>query len=356
MMLGRVLQLVMLAMVAMMMTGGVYARPKMDAPKGYALLIGVDQLDSKAWGGWRGQLQNCHNDVDAMNRMLVAQGFAAEQLLDSKATTAMVREGLQRIGRTCNAGDTFVIYFSGYGSQLLDGNKDEDDRLDDTWCLYDGHLLDDHLMNALAEIRAGVRIVVLADCSHSATSVRLAAEDYESLERASAKMKTEAQVVVELDQEEQRLTEKDMLNAFQDFRLGRTTRGLTVGQAINAYHNRRGHYDNLAANAPTREQQQIAAGLLFISACQPIETAAEGDTHGLFTQLLLDIWDNGQFKGGYDAFLGQISTRTNDKRQSMSQGRFTQQPMKRVVGAGAELDNQQPFTVVPRQQSDPIDR
>ena len=49
---------------------------------------------------------------------------------------------------------------------------EEADKLDETWCLYDGQLIDDELYFELSKFAAGVRILVLSDSCHSGTVVR----------------------------------------------------------------------------------------------------------------------------------------------------------------------------------------
>lgn len=40
---------------------------------------------------------------------------------------------------------------------------EEEDKKDETWCLYDGELIDDELFNELARFAEGVRVLVLSD-------------------------------------------------------------------------------------------------------------------------------------------------------------------------------------------------
>ena len=49
---------------------------------------------------------------------------------------------------------------------------DEADKQDETWCLYDGQLIDDELYFELSKFAPGVRILVLSDSCHSGTVVR----------------------------------------------------------------------------------------------------------------------------------------------------------------------------------------
>ena len=69
-------------------------------------------------------------------------------------------------------GDLFFLTYSGHGGQVPDVTGEEDDKKDETWCLYDGQLIDDELYFELSRFAAGVRILVLSDSCHSGTVTR----------------------------------------------------------------------------------------------------------------------------------------------------------------------------------------
>ena len=50
-------------------------------------------------------------------------------------------------------GDLFFLTYSGHGGQVPDVTGDEDDKQDETWCLYDGQLIDDELYFELSRVR-----------------------------------------------------------------------------------------------------------------------------------------------------------------------------------------------------------
>jgi metacaspase-1 len=65
------------------------------------------------------------------------------------------------------SGDLLFVSYSGHGGQITDVSGEEDDKLDETWCLYDGEPIDDEVFLELRRIAAGVPVLVLSDSCHS---------------------------------------------------------------------------------------------------------------------------------------------------------------------------------------------
>ena len=76
-------------------------------------------------------------------------------LLTKKATRAALLSGMRSAAKSLKAGDLFFMTYSGHGGQVRDSNGDEPDRKDETWCLYDGQLIDDELYFELSRFAAG---------------------------------------------------------------------------------------------------------------------------------------------------------------------------------------------------------
>ena len=93
-------------------------------------------------------------------------------LLTKKATRKPVLAAMQAGAKALQSGDLFFLTYSGHGGQIPDRNGDEPDRKDETWCLYDGELIDDELHAALSRFARGVRILVLSDSCHSGSVTR----------------------------------------------------------------------------------------------------------------------------------------------------------------------------------------
>src|SRR5262249_19566949 len=58
----------------------------------------------------------------------------------------------------------------------------------------------------------------------------------------------------------------------------------------------------------SRRRTDIGATVILISGCQDNQTSADGDTNGLFTEKLLQIWDDGNFTGTLPQFHKGILT------------------------------------------------
>ena len=93
-------------------------------------------------------------------------------LLTKKGTRAKTLAGIRAAAKSLRAGDLFFLTYSGHGGQVPDVTGDEADKQDETWCLYDGQLIDDELYFELSRFAAGVRILVLSDSCHSGTVTR----------------------------------------------------------------------------------------------------------------------------------------------------------------------------------------
>ena len=143
---------------------------------GMSLHIGLNSVSAGAYGGWTGPLAACEADANDMTAIARQQGIRPTVLLTKKATRAAVaRRRCAPRPRRSQRGDLFFLTYSGHGGQVPDVTGDEDDKKDETWCLYDGQLIDDELYFELSAFAAGVRVLVLSDSCHSGTVTREAA-------------------------------------------------------------------------------------------------------------------------------------------------------------------------------------
>jgi Caspase domain len=141
--------------------------------KGLSLHIGLNAVDPKKYSDRPGILTACEADAEDMQALAKKQGFTTVVRLTKAATRNRVLADLKSAASKLKTGDIFLLSYSGHGGQVPNtGNDFEPDGSDETWCLYDGELIDDELFSALAVFAAGVRIFVLSDSCHSGTVLR----------------------------------------------------------------------------------------------------------------------------------------------------------------------------------------
>lgn len=244
-----------------------------------ALTIGLNSVDPAHYAGWSGPLMACEADAHDMASIATTEGLSSTTLLTQAARCDAVLLLLKQAAATLTAGDLFVLSYSGHGGQLPDENADEfDDGQDETWCLYDGQLIDDQLYHAFGKFEAGVRIVVFSDSCHSGTVTKSFP-----------------------------LVDRGIHAGTWDLE----TRRMPLMAAFNTYHANRSRYDALLGDQKIRGSwQTISASVLLIAACQDNQTALDGTFNGLFTGNLLRTWNRGAFQGGYRALYETIARKS----------------------------------------------
>jgi len=296
------------------------AAPK---PTAQSLHIGLNAVSPAHYGGWSGPLAACEADATDMQAIAKAKGMKPTVLLTAKATRAAVLAAMRAAAKALKSGDLFFLTYSGHGGQVADVTGEEIDRKDETWCLFDGQLIDDELYLELSRFAAGVRVLVLSDSCHSGTVTREV-------------VPVQATTVT-----------------------GRT-RMMPPAIALRTYREHKAFYDGLqrevAAEAgkagvidPDSALAQVAIdssrlttvvstfapSVILISGCQDNQTSMDGDFNGAFTGRLLQVWNNGGFTGNYTKFRNAIVAGLP----------ATQTPNLFVLGSAASFLTQRPFTV-----------
>ncbi len=241
---------------------------------GISLHIGLNSVSAAAYGGWSGKLNACEADANDMEALAKGRGFRTTKLLTKAGTRDKVLTVIKSAATKLVSGDIFFLTYSGHGGQLPDLNGDEADNQDETWCLYDGELVDDELNSALCAFKSGVRVLVLSDSCHSGTATRDIGRKADNTTFDAA-----AQVLRNAD--------------------GVAIRMMPASYMLGAYYAQKKAYDKvLMKPAPPKPK----ASVLLISGCQDDETSLDGNFNGLFTGTLKSIWGNGSFNGSYRAF------------------------------------------------------
>lgn len=273
-------------------------------PQGLALHIGLNAVDPGQYNGWVGELVACEADAKDMRLISESKGFTAITLLTRDATRENVIKAIGSAADKLRPGDIFFLSYSGHGGQLPDLNSDEDDDLDETWCLFDGEYVDDEQYYALSRFTSGVRVIVLSDSCHSGTVVKQAsvAAFYRHLGSAER------------------------------------FRAMPGPVANSVYYARKQYYDQILLDPKFEHvRDSVRATVILISACQDSQLAADGPFNGRFTAALKSVWNGGKFSRDYLALRKEISEKMQAPDQTPN--------YLRIGSPNPAFEAQTPFTI-----------
>jgi metacaspase-1 len=263
--------------------------------RGLSLNIGLNSVSTSHYGGWSGDLSACEFDAKDMAALATGRGMKPTVLLTKDGTRAKVLSALRAAAKTLNGGDFFFLTFSGHGGQVPDVSGEEVDKLDETWCLYDGQLIDDELYLELGKFAPGVRILVLSDSCHSGTVVRAGPP-------AGAAQPPELRSKMMPPSVGMRTYEQH--KAFYD-KLQMDVAKANAGTVVDP--------DEALANVVvstrlTKIAKRFKARAILISGCQDNQSSYDGAHNGAFTGRLLTVWNRGNFDGNYASFHAHIKS------------------------------------------------
>jgi metacaspase-1 len=278
-------------------------------PQAISIHVGLNEVDPKHYQGWNGKLVACEFDANDMEKLASERGFDSEKLLTKQATAEALTSALKKASQKLESGDTLLLTYSGHGGQVPDANGDEKDRMDETWVLYNRQMVDDELYSLFGTFKPGVRIAIFSDSCHSGTVA------------------------------------KDAMDAVGPDRMARSVNGGDSQQprakgmpdevVRSVYEANKDEYDDIQKSLPPFDKANIGASVILTSGCQDNQTSLDGDKNGLFTQTLLEVWNNGAFNSGYRTF----------RRRIARQMPPWQSPNLFIVGASdPTFANQVPFT------------
>jgi hypothetical protein len=260
-----------------------------------SLHLGLNSVGAGAYAGWTGPLAACEFDAEDMAAIARAQGMKPTVLLTRKATRAAVLGELRKAAKALAGGGFFFLSFSGHGGQVPDVSGEEPDKKDETWCLFDGQLIDDELYFELSRFAAGVRILVLSDSCHSGSVTRDAAMPVATIPTQRPKLMPES-VAMRTYREHQAFydgLQRDVARA-----AGKPVVDPDVALAQVAVSGRL-----------TAIVSRFDPAVLLISGCQDNQTSMDGEHNGAFTEQLLRVWNQGRFEGNYALFHARIRAR-----------------------------------------------
>jgi len=293
-------------------------------PQALSLHIGLNTVSPAHYAGWSGELFACEADADDLRAIAATKGMTPTVLLTAQATRAAVLGAMRQAARTLKSGDFFLLTYSGHGGQVPDTNGDEKDRQDETWCLWDGQLIDDELYLELSRFAAGVRVLVLSDSCHSGTVTRAAPPPPPPAGMPRPRLMP-PQIALK--------TYRDHRDFYDLLQKDVAAEAAKAGTTI----------DPDAALAQVRIDSprltgvvtSFAPSVILISGCQDNQTSMDGEFNGAFTGRLLQVWNHGSFGGNYTQFRNVITAGMDP----------TQTPNLYVLGPCAAFLAQKPFTV-----------
>ena len=292
-------------------------------PKGLSFHIGINLVDPDHYAGWDGALKACENDAIDMEKLAKANGFETALVLSADGRREALVSFLEEAAQKLDAGDIFFLTYSGHGGQVRDVSGDEVmDRIDETWCLYDGQIIDDELYRFYGAFKSGVRGLVLSDSCHSGTVLKM---HLNNLAMNSIARETRGSIV-------------DGVSDGEKPRIKAMPRNI----AIATYDRNKRFYDGLAsdisAGAKSAHQGAVQASIRLISGCQDNQYSLDGgfNRNSAFTEQLLDVWSSGNFRGDYNQFHSAI----------LSGMPPTQSPNHFKIGISDPVyDQKKPFTI-----------
>jgi len=290
-----------------------------------SLHIGLNAVDPRHYQGWTGTLNACEADAKDMAAIARSRRMSPDTLLTKSATRARVLSEIRQAAKHLAAGDLFFLTYSGHGGQVPDVTGEEGDKQDETWCLYDGELIDDELYVELSKFRRGVRILVLSDSCHSGTVARVA-RMMAALPAAAPGMRRKLMPPDVAERVYQ--ANKKFYDGLQR----------SIAKASGAVKRADGSDMVLHPAAGARVASlapRFNPALILISGCQDNQTSMDGEKNGAFTEALLGVWQRGSFTGDYRRFHREIVSRLPG----------SQSPNLFVLGSSAKFLREQPFSV-----------
>ena len=332
-------------------------------PNAKSIYIGLNYVDPGAYNGWDGELFGCINDATDMQSIADSLGYSSSKLTDSDATSYRVISEIGQAADELESGDILFLSYSGHGGQVEDVNGEEDDILDETWCLWDRQLVDDELFCLWSRFNPGVRVVVLSDSCHSGTVLRMlkTVEDMtrkinRTREIPTAEQKATLEALSKAVGIEPKELSKACARGSKKASARTASRSHSRAPAIAAppanlfgvprripsdvqdLVNRSHREVNAAAQylAGPAERANVSATVILISGCQDDQLSMDGSGNGLFTQTLKSVYNDGAYSGGYEDFCNSIKAGMPAK----------QQPNYFVVGSSnPTFEAQNPFEI-----------
>lgn len=238
--------------------------------KGYSLHIGLNKLDVDHYPGVP-VLKAAVNDAVFWESYARRLGYEPQSLHDAAATDKAVLDALQARAKKMEPGDILLLTYAGHGSHVPNEKAEgfDDEREDQTWCLYNRELLDDELFEAFRAFKEGTRILVVSDSCHSGTIVRALPDE------------TDLSVMLESG-----------LNRAAAARSLRSRKlPLEAEQEIMARFAEKVYEPLQKKYRKTAQAADVKAAVKLMAACQDDQTTYDGEANGIFTEAFIQLFE-----------------------------------------------------------------
>ncbi len=250
---------------------------------GYSLSIGLNYVDLDHYG-WDGKLNAPEKDATDIRVLADSVGFKSDIILSREATRENVIAAIENAASNLRSGDIFLLYYSGHGGQLPDLDGDEDDGVDETWCLFNGQLMDDQIKQMWTKFEEDVRVFMISDSCHSGTV---------------------AKVIHEVESRRWRIVSGNIM----DVDHYNTIKAMPNNVALNTYMKNKAFYDKYINDVDANKhkfdknvESKIVSNIRLISGCQDNQLSYDGPFNSAFTEKIITVWNGGKFKGNYSKF------------------------------------------------------
>ena len=139
-----------------------------------ALVVFLTRVNPGYYHGWYGDCPGTDRDGAMFAGRCRDAGVDTVVISNQMATISNCIAMGTQAATGLKAGDLLVIYFSGHGGQQNSTATlaSEPDMLDETICLWDGHLSDKALGKLWPKLPVGVRVLFVTDSCNSGTNYR----------------------------------------------------------------------------------------------------------------------------------------------------------------------------------------
>lgn len=279
---------------------GPTCRAQDSGRQAYSLHVGVNQVNRTAYPRPPKTLTGCVNDANTYLKIAKSQKFQKSVLLkDAEATIFNVGRYIYHAADVLRSGDIFFISYAGHGASVPDKSGDEDDGKDETWCLYDGLMLDDYLYFLWSRFQPGVRLVIASDSCHSGTVAR-ADISRQAVDAAISEGSPEVRGLFP-NQDFGQIQERSRARGrsgnddpYGSDDLEARARELSPMEAEDAYQARaRDYRDQESISRDASRPGNVRAHGILLAACQDhqsaFETGSAGASGGVFTRELSQV-------------------------------------------------------------------